>query len=397
MTQQTFNICQYPADVGGCGHYRMKFPSWSLQTIRRDVRFIESMKLIVDPNFYRDLRVVRLQRQVNDAQCDFFLKFLAPLSQSIGFWLIYELDDVIKYEDIPSYNHAKKAFSNKKFFQNVKNMFHAADFMTVTTENLKQYYCKNYDIPQEKVIVIPNYLPRWWIGETFNLDRQMLQFNEFKNKPRIGLPLSSSHYDITGVNNYQDDVTHITDFVRKTVNKYTWVFTGNVPKQLEDLARTRKIEVHPGSDLLNYPRELWRKNLQAIVAPLQDNIFNRCKSNIKLLESWSLGIPSIVQDLPCYSQYTNWIFKDSNGLQNQLDKLFQDNKRYKKIIKQNRHIVDYGDNKLLPNGGWLEKNLSKWNEIFTLPQKTLRFDLTKIKMQQQINKSTDQGIELDLS
>ena len=134
MQQQCYNILQFPADTGGCGHYRMKFPAWSLSTVRKDLRFNDLMKLVVDPNFFRDFRIVRLQRQVNDAQCEYFLKFLAPLSKSIGFWLIYEIDDVIGYEDIPKYNHAREAFKNEKFFNNVKNMLEAADFITVTTE-----------------------------------------------------------------------------------------------------------------------------------------------------------------------------------------------------------------------------------------------------------------------
>ncbi len=190
------------------------------------------------------------------------------------------------------------------------------------------------------------------------------------------MPLSSSHYDLTGQNNYQDDISHITDFIRSTCNKYQWCFIGHCPKQLEDLARNKKIEIQMGSDLLNYPRELWRRNFQAIVAPLQNNVFNRCKSNIKLIESWALGIPAIVQDLDPYRPYTDMLFKDANDLQNQLDRLFRDQKRYTKIIKQNRHIVDYGD-KNSPDGWWIEKNLMPWMKLFTLPQKTIKIDLTK--------------------
>ena len=392
MNEQTFNVLQHPADVGGCSHYRLRFPEWALQTIRRDVRFISSMKLIVDPQFFRDLRVVRLQRQVSNSQCEYFLKFLAPLSNSIGFWLIYEIDDVIGYEDIPAYNHSRKAFETKTFFDNVKNMLGAADLITVTTDALKEYYHTKYDVPNHKIVVIPNYLPRWWIGETYSIDRQMQQLNEYSRKPRIGLPLSSSHYDLTGINNYVDDLTHIVDFIRGTVDKYQWVFVGHVPKQLHDLAKSGKIEVGPGSDLLNYPRELWRKNLQCIIAPLQDNIFNRCKSSIKFAEASALGIPAIVQDLEPYSKYTDMTFTDANSLQNKLDYLFRDHKKYRKIIKENRHIVDYGD-KFAPNGWWLEKNLKRWNDIFTLPQKTIRFDLSKM----QSAGSCDEGIKLDLT
>ena len=41
-------------------------------------------------------------------------------------------------------------------------------------------------------------------------------------------------------------------------------------------------------------------NINAFIAPLQDNEFNRCKSNIKHLEAATLGIPSICQDMVTY-------------------------------------------------------------------------------------------------
>lgn len=335
------------------------------------------MKLIADPRFYYDIRCVRIQRQVSDQQYQFFTKFLKPLSESLGFWIIYEVDDVIKYEDIPAYNLGRHAFQSETFFANVKNILSQCDFLTVTTPVLKKYYVDNYGIDDHKVLVIPNYLPRWWIGEAYNVDIIRKRATDNWKKPRIGFPMSSSHFDLNNTGN-KDDFSDVADFVRSTVNKYQWVIIGHAPKVIEDLIKDGKVEVIPGSDLLNYPRELVMRNLQAIVAPLQNNIFNVCKSNIKLLEGWSLGIPVIAQDLPCYSPYTDMLFHDNASLQEQLDKLFRDIPKYMKIVKQNRHIVDYGD-KNAPNGWWIEKNLHPWYNLFTLPQKTLRYDLTRLQ------------------
>jgi len=387
---QCFNILQNPADVGGCSHYRMRFPEWALQTIRKDIRFVSSMKLICYPDFFRDIRVVRMQRQVSNAQADYFLKFLWPLSNSLGFWIVYEIDDVIGYEDIPKYNHAKEAFGNEKFFSNVQNMLNCADLITVTTEELKNYYHIKYGVAHEKIIVIPNYLPRWWVGEAYQPDRISQLYQENIKKPRILLPLSSSHYDLKNANDGVDDLTGIVDFIRATHRKYQWCFVGHFPKQIQDLVKAKEVEVWPGSDLLNYPRELYMKKPNVILAPLQDNTFNRCKSNIKLIESWSLGIPAIVQDLAPYSKYTDSTFTDNNSLQNKLDDLFKDKKRYMKTVKRNRHIVDFGDNNAKA-GWWLEKNLWHWNRLFTINQKTLRLDLRK-----KIKDEPEKGLTLDL-
>jgi len=386
---QFYNILLYPADSSGCGHYRMKFPAWAMQTVFRDIRFIDSMKLIGDKNFYRDIRVVRLQRQVADAQAEFFLKFLKPLCDSMGVWTMYEIDDVVVYDDLPAYNCARDAFNNKTFFKNVGDILAGVDFITVTSESLRDYYANKFSLPKDKFIIVPNYLPRWWINN-YDVKNQVNHLKENKKKPRIVFPMSASHIDLKKQNGGIDDMTHITDFIRSTYKQYSWCLIGAFPWQLEDLVAEKKIEMLNGSDILNYPRELWQKKFQAIVAPLQDNIFNRCKSNIKLIEAWAMGIPPIVQDLECYSKYTDWKFKTADDLQNQLDKLFRDDAKYGKVIKDNRHIVDFGD-RHAPNGYWIEKNLATWRKICTLPQKTMKFDIAKT-----LSETADAGIKLDL-
>ena len=392
--KEMYNSVLFPADTGGCGFYRMIMPKLSLQTIARNIRVVESTKLIGDPKFFQDVRMVRLQRQVNDAQANYFLKFLKPLSEQYGFWIQYELDDVIKYEDIPLYNHGRIAYDNKQFFANVKNMLNAADIITVTTDRLKQYYAENYDVPDEKFQVIPNYLPRWWGGESYDLDKQVKSFRENVKRPRIVFPMSSSHFDIKGLNNYQDDFTQVAEFIRSTYKKYDFTIIGHAPKLIEDLVKDKKVTVAGGSDLLNYPRELNMRNFHAIIAPLQDNVFNRCKSAIKLHEGWGAGLPVIAQDLECYNKHTDMLFKDNNQLQNQLDNLFNDDKKYRKIVKNNRSKIDNGY-KQHPNGLWIEKNIQKWYDLFTLPQKTLSLDLQRYT--RQVRKSSNDGIiNLDL-
>jgi hypothetical protein len=58
-----------------------------------------------------------------------------------------------------------------------------------------------------------------------------------------------------------------------------------------------------------------------------------------------------------------------------LDGLFDNKKHYMRVVKDNRHVVDYGDNKYAPTGWWIEKNLQPWYNLFTMPQKTLKYDL----------------------
>ena len=382
--------------MGGCGFYRMIFPELALKTMTKNIRFVQSMKLIPTPQFYQDFRIVRIQRQVSAGQTSFITDYLAPLRDAYGFHLIYEIDDVINHEDIPEWNIARKAFDDESYYGNVKRIFEAVDYLTTTTENLKQYYIEKYHVAPEKVIVIPNYLPRWWIGELDWKKNFNYNFNGKKRvRPRIGLPLSTSHFDTKGDVGY-DDVSHIIPLIRDTYKQYEWCFIGFCPKPLEDLGKDKKITILPGSDLLNYPREFWNYDFQAVIAPLRDNIFNRCKSQIKLEEMWALGIPIFAQDNDCYSKYTNNTFHDSNDLGDKIEKLFADKKKYVKEIKKGKNIVDYGDANA-PNGYWLEKNIGSYYNLFTVPQNTLKFDIKKMPKYKEFFGNKKETSKMDLS
>ena len=66
---------------------------------------------------------------------------------------------------------------------------------------------------------------------------------------------------------------------------------GYCPQPLEELAKKNKIEVRQGSSIMNYASVVDHLQLQAVVAPIKDIEFNRCKSFIKYMECAALGIP----------------------------------------------------------------------------------------------------------
>jgi len=295
----------------------------------------------------------------------------------MGFWLSMDVDDVLGGEDIPKYNIGRKMYQEPKIMENLKAMLNTMDIVTTTTEELKQYYVSKFEVDANRIVIIPNYLPRWWIGEMYDIERIKSRFNRQRIKRKIVFPLSVSHFDVEKQNDCIDDLTPYIDFIKNTIKKYEWHFMGGAcPHQLIDLVKSGDIKMHAGSDILNYPRELHERGYDAIVAPLQDNIFNRCKSNIKLIEGWAMGIPVLAQNLVTYSKYTEWTFDDANGLQNKLDKLFSGQSKYLDVVKDNRNKVDYGDENS-KNGWWMEKNISKWLKLFTLPQRCLSVDYSK--------------------
>lgn len=168
--------------------------------------------------------------------------------------------------------------------------------------------------------------------------------------------------------------------IRETCKDYQWVFFGFCPKQLEDLVKKNKIEVHGGTPIMNYPSMLERLQLQAIVAPIEDIEFNRCKSFIKYMEAAALGVPLLASNCLPYSRIVPeaQLFSNGEELKKKLQKLkFMSVGEYTKIIDQqwkwlnspckegNFNIANF----------WLEDNLNIWVDLFKLRQKTLTIGL----------------------
>ena len=59
-------------------------------------------------------------------------------------------------------------------------------------------------------------------------------------------------------------------------------------------------EFYTGVPIEQYPAKLASLNLDLALAPLEDNLFNHCKSNLRLLEYGACGFPVVCSDLITY-------------------------------------------------------------------------------------------------
>jgi len=59
-------------------------------------------------------------------------------------------------------------------------------------------------------------------------------------------------------------------------------------------------EFHSGVSIETYPARLAGLNLDLALAPVEDNFFNACKSNLRLLEYGACAFPVICSDVLCY-------------------------------------------------------------------------------------------------
>ena len=114
-------------------------------------------------------------------------------------WLIYEIDDNMAALHIPKFNRGRRAFESEKVQSNIKKMLNTADFVTVTTDYIKEFYHKHYGVPLDRIIAVPNLLPRYLFGDRYDLDKKVEQFRKLKQKPRIGIVSSLSHFNVDDV------------------------------------------------------------------------------------------------------------------------------------------------------------------------------------------------------
>lgn len=119
------------------------------------------------------------------------------------------------------------------------------------------------------------------------------------------------------------------------------------------------------------------RKIDLLCAPLIDSEFNRCKSNIKFLEFSALGIPMCGQNISTYNRYTKLVFDNGDDIDKLCENLFFKNdssEYYRNVIVEQRNIIE---NKTIiaENGFWLEKNISKYYNLYSIPQKTVVVDM----------------------
>jgi O-antigen biosynthesis protein len=367
-----FCVNIFPADSTGCDFYRNFAPRETVEHCIGDVTFNTCRKFTIDMNFFKGVNVNVLQRQVSDAQCEYYLKFIIPMSRKCGSWIVYNIDDCIHKDDIPKYNKAWDVYQSDKYMDNIKKMVQSSDFVLVTTEELGKYYVDRFGASEDSIICIPNYVPFWWMGHFYDIARISYNYDVHVNKnhrPRIALIGAPAHYDVNkkGLDN---DITPILDYVKKTIKDYQWVVFGSTIPELQEYIDRKEIEFYSGIDILHYPYTLHCLNLQYIVAPLADNVFNRCKSNIKLTESWALGVGCAGQNICTYNKYTNDVFDDGESLDAILKKDLASVEDFtRKIDENHKRMKDW----------WLEGHLNEWLDLYHLRQKPLVFNYDGIE------------------
>jgi len=316
--------------------------------------------MVADPRWYQNVTAVKLQRQASSAQVE-FVKYLKQIQQEHGFKLMYEVDDVVFKEVIPDYNKFKFAFDTEEIRENCIEIINLVDEVTVTCDFMRRLYQEKTD--QKNITVIPNFIPNGWMGQLFNPRDIERNYEANKRKPRILYTGSGAHYDVENKTGGKDDMYEVRDFIRKTVDKYQWIFVGAFPPQLADLVEQQKIEFYQWQTLLKYPYFVSSLRAQLMVAPLQVNDFNRAKSDIKYIEGCILGIPCLCQDMDTYAAAPdNLKFSSVEEFEDKINRILNPKKKNKYF--QNVHkLRRIGEQRILE----LDENIGAHLEALNTP------------------------------
>jgi len=348
-------VIQFGADLSGCGLYRLGWVS-HLLNYQGHMMVTDTTVMVLDPRWYVNVKAIRLQRQATSAQLE-FVKFLKDVQKQIGFKIIYEVDDVVFREDIPDYNKFKTAFTSDEIRNNVTSIINMCDEVSVTCNFMRELYQTRTG--KKEISVIPNFPAKFWIGNYFDPNRINALYDKNKKKPRLLYAGSGAHFDVENRVGQKDDFEHVIKAIIDSRHKYQWVFIGAFPLALRPYIERGEIEFHQWQRLYDYPAKIHELGVQMMVAPLQDNAFNKAKSDLKYIEACAYGLPVACQDL-CTYEDAEIKFKTGEEMLFKIEEELRRTGHYKNSSYKRRKVAE---DRFME----LDKNLGCYQELFTTP------------------------------
>lgn len=231
------------------------------------------------------------------------------------------------------------------------------DEMTVTCDFMRDYYIEKTG--NKNITTVPNYLLKWWFDRYYSLDKLVKNFEKNKKKPIVTIFASGTHVDVTNRVNQNDDFAKVVQHIIKTRKDFKWQFYGCYPLPLKPFIDAGEIKFSQWVELPDYPATMAASDTQLTFAALQDNNFNKAKSNIKLLEAAALGVPCVCPDMVTYKDA---LLKYTSG-----DEFID---CIKTATKNQHTYADYcKKSRAYAENFWLEdeKNIMKHHEAYFTP------------------------------
>ena len=263
-------VLVHPADKFGCGNYRVIQPFTAMQQNGLADGCL-SMGLMPVTDLERfDPDSIILQRQIGEDRIE-AMRRIKAFSRAFK---VYELDDYLP--NLPMKN-AHREHMPRDILKSLRRGLGYVDRFVVSTAPLAEAFAGLHS----DIRIVENRLPvAWWGG--------LQSARRVGGKPRVGWAGGLGH---------AGDLEMIADVVKELAGEVEWVFFGMCPDKIRPYVK----EVHQGVSIEAYPAALARLNLDLALAPVEQNLFNECKSNLRLLEYGACGFPVICSDVRCYA------------------------------------------------------------------------------------------------
>lgn len=266
------SVLALPCSTNAIGHYRVIQPFHELERAGWiQGRINHTMSGLIE-----------LEREKPDVmilQCRYSpanIKEMVRFKRFSSARRIYELDDYI-IEPPKKNDHARNLPGN--IGDLVARGIALCDRVVCSTEPLADALSHMH----HDIRVVPNMLSaELWSGVSSQ--------RQTSARPRVGWAGGTSH---------RGDLEMLLEVVRALANEVDWVFFGMCP----DMLRPYVKEFHSAILMSDYPRKLASLNLDLALAPLEQNLFNDCKSNLRLLEYGACGFPVVCSDTKAYAGY----------------------------------------------------------------------------------------------
>jgi glycosyltransferase involved in cell wall biosynthesis len=291
-----------PAWLDACALYRMFMPHMHIPKSRFAFHQYETPVAEL-----AEAEVIIVQRQASRGN-------LVALKQmkDMGLKIVYDLDDDLW--GIPGSSPAKRIFDPIK--HGFAPCMELCDVITVSTEGLKTAVKTAVPSVQKKeIVVIPN-------GIDFTYLHPPILPRDPK-KVVVGWGGSNTHQGDVGV-----AFRVLPDLLSELPQLHLEFVGQDPPLSIKDHPRVRTRQYVPvGEFATRFSSWGW----DIVLAPLDDNRFNRSKSNIKVLEAAAIGAPCLMSSVAPYQHFAEgnssvtWLLcKTSNDWKTKLKMLVLD-------------------------------------------------------------------------
>jgi len=336
-------------DDGGCGYFRCYQPAQHLK--RSGLADAEYILRTPTPEqlLGADLVILQEMGSVNGANLATFC-----LENKIPFML--EFDDFIQHVSPRNLGGHMAWNPSTLYTHRAMEAARKATAVQVSTPQLaREYFPYN-----NTIFVIPNYLDK-----------------ELWDNPPVKRPDGKMRIGWMGGNAHADDLFMVSKVIEKIVKEYKGkVIFETMGMTRQELGGVFKLDIqnepcikcghegelhhYPGEALQQYPLILASKGWDLAIAPVIDNSFGNCKSDLKIKEYAAAGLPMAASPVVPYREAA------SNGAQvllartfdewyNAIKELIEDPKKRADIARANREWI---------GKYWIQDNAKAMFEVY---------------------------------